>query len=449
MATSSDSILTHGAEMYRHAEAMVGSFADTAIPVAQGIFWLFILLCLSAFCSASETVVTATPRSRLMVLQETKPFYRSMFQWILDDVQHVLTLCLVSNNIVNIGASTLATALALRFFGEKSLIFVVPILTMTVIIFGEIIPKSIALTGGERVLLFCTPILRSLGFVIHPITWLTQRAVSAVGWVFHLDMRRQNPFVTREEIEQFVSIGEESGALEPVERRMIHGVIDFEEKRVHEIMVPRPDMVTIESSETVGSAVEVFIEHGHSRLPVYEDNPDNITGILYVKDTLQSLVEGDLERGVGELSREPLFVPESIRTVELLELMRRDHVHIAIVVDEYGGIAGSVTMEDLLEEIVGEIQDEYDQETPEIQEEESGVYLVQGNMSLEDLSEALDCPFESEDAESIAGLVLSLAGGFPSTDSEFEYDGWLIRVVELEDHRIKLLRMSGKIDINK
>ncbi|GHS86334.1 hypothetical protein AGMMS49957_04300 [Synergistales bacterium] len=446
METSPDSVLVHGVEMYRHAEAMMGSFADSAIPVAQGIFWLFILLCLSAFCSASETVVTATPRSRLMTLQDTKPFYRKMLQWILDDVQHVLTLCLISNNIVNIGASTLATALALRFFGERSLIVVVPALAMTVIIFGEIVPKSMALTGGERVLLFCAPFLRALGFLIYPVTWLTQKAVSTLGWIFHLDMKRRGPFVTREEIEQFVNIGEESGALEPVERRMIHGVIDFEEKRVHEIMVPRTDMVTIESSETVGSAVEVFIECGHSRLPVYEDSPDNITGILYVKDTLQSLVEGDLERGVGELAREPLFVPESIRTVELLELMRRDHVHIAIVVDEYGGIAGSVTMEDLLEEIVGEIQDEYDQETPEIQEQESGVYLVQGNMSLEDLSEALDCPFESEDAESIAGLVLSLAGKFPEINSEFEYGDWLIRVMDLEDHRVKLLKMSRKGD---
>ncbi|GHV36598.1 hypothetical protein FACS1894187_11480 [Synergistales bacterium] len=447
METSSDSVLTHSIEMYRHAEAMVGSFADSIIPVAQGIFWLFILLCLSAFCSASETVVTTMPRSRLMALQETKPFYRKMFQWILDDAQHVLTLCLISNNIVNIGASTLATALALRFFGERSLIFVVPVLTMTIIIFGEIVPKSIALTGGERVLLFCVPILRTAGFLMYPITWLIQKTISALGWIFHLDMGRQSPFVTREEIEQFVSIGEESGVLEPVERRMIHGVIDFEETRVHEIMVPRPDVVTIESSETVGSAVEVFIEHGHSRLPIYKDNPDNITGILYVKDTLQSLVEGDLEREVGELAREPLFVPESIRTVELLELMRRDHVHIAIVVDEYGGIAGSVTMEDLLEEIVGEIQDEYDKETPEIQEEESGAYLVQGNMSLEDLSEALHCPFESRDAESIAGLVLSLAGEFPEIDSEFEYNDWLIRVIDLEDHRIKLLRMIRKGDM--
>jgi CBS domain containing-hemolysin-like protein len=250
--------------------------------------------------------------------------------------------------------------------------------------------------------------------------------------------------VTREEIEQVVNIGEQSGALEAVERHMIHGVIDFEETRVREIMVPRVDMVTLEATDTIGAAMEVFIEYGHSRLPVYDESPDDIMGILYVKDTLKHLVAGDLGQPVGGLVREPMFVPDSIRTVELLEAMRRDHVHIAIVVDEYGGIAGVVTMEDLLEEIVGEIQDEYDQETPDIQEEGNGVYLVQGNMNLEDLSEALQCPFESEDAESIAGLVLSLAGKFPEDNDEFEYGDWGIKVVDLEDHRIKLLRLTRK-----
>jgi CBS domain containing-hemolysin-like protein len=225
---------------------------------------------------------------------------------------------------------------------------------------------------------------------------------------------------------------------------MIHGVIDFEDTRVYEIMVPRVDMVAIEVTDTVGDAMKVFIEHGHSRVPVYDDSPDNIVGILHVKDTLRHLIASELDQSVGSLVREPMFVPESIRTVELLEAMRRDHVHIAIAVDEYGGISGIVTMEDLLEEIVGEIQDEYDQEAPGILEEEDGKYLVQGNMSLEDLSEALNCSFTSEDAESIAGLVLSLAGKFPEDNDRFEYGDWLIRVVDLEDHRIKLLRFERK-----
>jgi CBS domain containing-hemolysin-like protein len=357
----------------------------------------------------------------------------------------VLTLCLLSNNVVNIGASALATTLALRFFGERALLYVVPVMTLLIVIFGEILPKSVAMIHAERILLLCTPVLRFLGFVAYPVTWLMQASVQSIGWLFDIDLKHQSPFVTREEIEQVVNIGEESGALEAVERRMIHGVIDFEDTRVYEIMVPRVDMVAIEVTDTVGDAMKVFIAHGHSRVPVYDDSPDNIVGILHVKDTLRHLVASELGQPVSSLVREPMFVPESIRTVELLEAMRRDHVHIAIAVDEYGGIAGIVTMEDLLEEIVGEIQDEYDQETPGILEEEDGKYLVQGNMSLEDLSEALNCSFTSEDAESIAGLVLSLAGKFPEDNDSFEYGDWTIKVVDLEDHRIKLLRFERKM----
>ncbi|MDR2174524.1 MAG: hemolysin family protein [Synergistaceae bacterium] len=421
---------------------MLAAFTDTVVSLLWSLLGLAVLLLLSAFCSASETAITTVGRTRLLALQETKQFYKSLFQWLLGDIQRVLTLCLISNNIVNIGASTLATAVAIRIFGDGALIFVVPVMTAMIVIFGEILPKSVAMTHTERILLFCTPILRVLDFLLYPVTRLMQASVRALGWFFHIDLKRQNPFVTREEIEQVVNIGEQSGALEAAERRMIHGVIDFEETRVREIMVPRVDMVTLEATDTIGSATEVFIEHGHSRLPVYDESPDDIVGILYVKDTLKHLLAGNLTLPVGGLVREPMFVPDSIRTVELLEAMRRDHVHIAIVVDEYGGIAGVVTMEDLLEEIVGEIQDEYDQEAPDILEEGNGTYLVQGNMNLADLSEALQCPFESEDAESIAGLVLSLAGKFPEDNDEFEYGDWVIKVVDLEDHRIKLLRLT-------
>jgi CBS domain containing-hemolysin-like protein len=417
------------------------------VSLLWSFLWLAVLLFLSAFCSASETAITTAGRSKLLALQETGHLYKSLFQWLLDDIQRVLTLCLIFNNIVNIGASTLATAVAIQLFGEGALIFVVPVMTVVIVIFGEILPKTAAMSYTDRILLFCMPVLRVLDFLFWPVTRLMLVSVRAVGWLLRVDLSRQGAFVafvTREEIEQVVNIGEQSGVLEAAERRMINGVIDFEETRVREIMVPRVDMVALEATDTVGSATEVFVEHGHSRLPVYDESPDDIVGILYVKDMLKHLSAGELSLPVRGLVRKPMFVPDSIRTVELLEAMRRDRVHIAIVVDEYGGIAGIVTMEDLLEEIVGEIQDEYDQEAPDILEEGNGTYLVQGNMNLEDLSEALQCPFESEDAESIAGLVLSLAGKFPEDDEEFEYGDWLIKIVDLEDHRIKLLRLTRK-----
>ncbi|RRD65246.1 hemolysin family protein [Fretibacterium sp. OH1220_COT-178] len=416
--------------------------AQSLLPLLKNCLWFVVLFALSAFCSASETAITTTGRSRLMLLQEKRPFLRSLFQWLIDDVQEALTVCLVANNVVNIAASTLAASLALQVFGERALVYVVPIMTVLVVIFGEILPKSAAMVNADGVLVLVTPVLRLLGFLIAPFVWLMKRCVALIGVLFRLNLRPQHVFVTREEIEQVVKIGEQSGALEAVERRMIDGIIDFEETRVHEVMVPRMDMVTLEASDSLSEAMEVFIEHGHSRLPVYEESLDNIVGILYVKDTLKHLVGAELGQTVGSLMRKPLFVPETIRTVELLETMRRDHVHIAVVVDEYGGVAGLVTMEDILEEIVGEIQDEYDQEAPDILELEGGAYLVRGTTGLEDLSEALNCPFESEDAESLAGLVLLLAGGFPKVDDEFVYRDWRIRVVDLEDHRIKALRLE-------
>jgi len=367
-----------------------------------------------------------------------------LFQWLIDDIQRVLTLCLIVGNIVNVAASTLVTVVTAQLFGVRALVYAIPILTVAIILFGEILPKSIAIIYPEPLLLFCTPILRVMDFVFYPITWLMQASVRAVGWFFRADLRNQGPFVTREEIEQVVNIGEESGVLEAAERRMIHGVIDLEETRVYEIMVPRVDIVTLAATDSIGAAMDVFIEHGHSRLPVYGENPDDIIGILYVKDILKHLAAGNTDQPVKSILRKPMFVPESIRTVELLEAMRRDHVHIAVAVDEYGGVAGIATMEDLIEEIVGEIQDEYDQEAPDILEETDGTYLVQGNMSLEDLSEALQSSFESEDAESIAGLVLSLAGKFPEEEDEFEYENWVIKVVALEEHRIKQLKLKRK-----
>ena len=408
------------------------------------ILGFVILFLLSAFFSGAETSITATGTGKLRTLQEQGKykFLNSTFQWLIDDTQEALTVCLIANNVVNISASALASSVVLGLFGSHALVFVVPVMTILIVIFGEILPKSAAMVYSENVLIFASPILRILAFLISPIAWAMKKCVKAIGFLLHIDLGTQQVFVTRDEIEQFVKIGEESGALEASERRMIDGIIDFDETRVHEIMIPRTDMIALEAEDTLAEAVKIFIEEGHSRLPVYEESPDNIIGILYVKDTLENLLDADLTCEVRNLLRKPIFVPETIRTAELLENMRREHIHIAIIVDEYGGVAGLVTMEDILEQIVGEIQDEYDQEAPEIQKLDDGSYMVQGGISLENLSEALGSEFESEDAESLGGLVLTLSGSFPEAGEIFEYGGWKIKVEALEDHRITLLNLS-------
>ena len=403
-----------------------------------------ILFLLSAFFSGAETSITATGTGKLRTLQEQGKykFLNSTFQWLIDDMQEALTVCLIANNVVNISASDLASSVMLKIFGSGALVVVVPVMTVLIVIFGEILPKSAAMVYSENVLIFSAPILRILAVLISPAAWVMKKCVKGIGFLLHLDLGTQQVFVTRDEIEQFVKIGEESGALEANERRMIDGIIDFDETRVHEIMIPRTDMIALEADDTLAEAVKLFIDEGHSRIPVYDESPDNIIGILYVKDTLKNLLDSDLTCEVRTLLRKPIFVPETIRTAELLENMRREHIHIAIIVDEYGGVAGLVTMEDILEQIVGEIQDEYDQETPEIQKLDDGSYMVQGATSLETINEALETEFESDDAESIGGLVLTLSGSFPEAGEIFEYGGWKIKVEALEEHRITLLNLS-------
>ncbi len=412
--------------------------------MAGVIFGFIILFLLSAFFSGAETSITATGTGKLRTLQEQGKykFLNSTFQWLIDDTQEALTVCLIANNVVNISASALASSVVLQIFGSSALVIVVPVMTVLIVIFGEILPKSAAMVYSENVLIFASPILRILAFLITPIAWAMKKCVTGIGFLLHMNLGAQQVFVTRDEIEQFVKIGEESGALEANERRMIDGIIDFDETRVHEIMIPRTDMIALEADDTLAEAVKLFIDEGHSRIPVYEESPDNIIGILYVKDTLKNLLNSDLTCEVKNLLRKPIFVPETIKTAEVLEAMRREHIHIAIIVDEYGGVAGLVTMEDILEQIVGEIQDEYDQEVPEIQKLDDGSYSVQGGISLENLSDALGSEFESDDAESLGGLVLTLSGSFPEAGEIFEYNGWKIKVEALEDHRITLLNLS-------
>lgn len=407
----------------------------------QSLLLLLLLLLLSALFSSTETSITAVGRGKLMALQERHPYRRRFLAWLADQTQRALTVTLVANNLVNIAASAMATSLALRLYGQQGPLLAVVVMTVLIVIFGEILPKSIAIVRNETILVAVLPMLRFLSVLFSPLLWLTVAIVRGLGKLLGIDLVPQHAFVTREEIEQMVNIGGASGVLEEEERKMIHGVISFEETRAYEVMVPRTDMVALARETTLAEAVDVILEHGHSRVPVIGESLDQIVGILYVKDLLRSLVSGDPGTPVEGICREALFVPETMRIAGLFSLMRGNKVHMAIVVDEYGGTAGILTLEDLLEEIVGEIQDEYDEETPSIVADGDGSYLVQGGVNLEDLSDRLGYPFTSDDVESVAGFIISLAGRFPDVGQKFSFGDWDFEVLEVEDHRVKLLRL--------
>jgi putative hemolysin len=415
--------------------------------IAQSILILAFLLGLSALFSSSETAITSIGRGKLLAIQEKNPQRQRGIEWLISDMQRALTVILIGNNLVNIAASAVATSLALSLFGSKGLLVSVAFMTVMIVVFGEILPKSMAIIRPEKVVAATLPLLRFINVIFAPLIWATVVTVKFLGSLMKVDLSSQHPFVTREEIEQMVNIGEASGVFEEEERKMIHGVISFEETRVYEIMVPRTDMVTVSGDISVQESIPVFRECGHSRLPVYDRSPDHILGILYVKDLIGSLISGETSVPVSSLVRDALFVPETMRIADVFDVMKGRRVHIAIVVDEYGGTGGLVTLEDLIEEIVGEIQDEYDDESALIQKEEDGSYLVKGHTGLEDLSEMLHYPFESSDMDSVGGLILSLAGRFPDEGQRIPYGHWEFQVLEVEDHRIKLVRVNPMDDM--
>jgi len=408
--------------------------------VTAGLFLLLVLLLLSALFSATETATSSIGKARLQTLQERHPRRRRFLRWLAEDVHGVLTVTLISGNLVNIAAGAVAAALSMHFLGGWGIVFAILTMTFLIVVFGEILPKSFAVSHSEKVLVDALPLVRIAHILLSPLVWAVSGIMRLISYMTGIDLSPRHAFVTREEIEQMIAMGQESGALEEGERRMISGVIAFEETRAYEIMIPRTDMVAIPREMSVAEAVTIFRENGHSRVPIYEGNLDRIVGILYVKEIIDALASGKTDIAVFDIRREPLFIPEVIRIAELFDLMKRKRVHMAIVVDEYGGTAGLVTLEDLLEEIVGEIQDEYDEEVPAIQQDGAGSYIVQGHVNLEDLSDGLSYVFHSEDADSVAGLVLSLSGSFPEEGQRLAYGPWNIDVLAVEDHRIRVLR---------
>jgi len=412
--------------------------------ISGSIFLLAVMLVLSVYFSATETSITATGKGKLRALSEEYPYRKKAFLWLANNTAKAINVTLIGNNLVNIAASAVATSVAIKLFGSLGPVLAVVIMSVLIIVFCEILPKNVAIVKRESILLLGLPLLRFFSFIMSPLTWLLLVTLKCVGRLVGMDLVSYSSLVSREEIEQIVAEGSAVGALEEDERRMIHSVITFEEKRVYEVMEPRMDISAIEESGTAEEAVNIFIQSGHSRIPVYKEDLDNIIGILYAKDLLGPLLAGDKKISILKLMRSPLFVPETMKTDEALDMMKKYKTHLAIVVDEYGGTAGLITLEDLIEEIVGDIQDEYDTEIPEIMKESEDTYLVQGQVSIAELSEALDYPFDEafEDVDTLAGMVLELSGDFPKQDQVISYGAWDIHVLEVRKHRIMQVRMK-------
>ncbi|MDO5561979.1 MAG: hemolysin family protein [Synergistaceae bacterium] len=412
--------------------------------IAGSIVLLVVLLMFSIYFSAMETSITAAGKGKLLALSDEHPHRKKGFLWLIDNTARAINVTLIGNNLVNIAASAVATSVAIKFLGVFGPAVAVAVMTLLIVVFCEILPKNFAIAKKEKVIISGLGFLHFLSVVMAPITWLLTSIISVIGKCFGLDLVSINALISREEIDHIVTEGSEAGALEEDESKMIHSVIAFEDTRVSEVMAPRVDVFAIEEDGTAEEAVKIFVESGHSRIPVYKEDLDNVIGVLYAKDLLAPLAGSDHNISIVKIMRKPIFVPETMKTDEALDIMKKSKKHIAIVVDEYGGMAGVITLEDLIEEIVGDIQDEYDTETPDVRREPDGTYLVQGQVNLEDLSEALDYPFDTgfEEVDTLAGMMLELSGNFPRQGQTVSYGPWDITATEVQNHRIMQARMK-------
>ena len=405
---------------------------------------LVLLFILSAFFSGSETAYLSVSRAKVRKLAKEGDSRAIVLERLLHTPNRVIITILIGNNLVNILAASIATSIAIQVFGSTGVGIATGAVTLVVLLFGEITPKSYSATNAERVALLVAKPIYLLMKLLTPVVAVLSRFAKFVVSTFGGEVRL-GPFITEEELKMLVEVGEELGAIEKEEKEMISGIFEFDKMDVKDIMVPRIDMKCIEANSSIEDAKKLILETGHSRIPVYEGSVDNIIGILYAKDLLRFLNSGEKPETLHSILRPAYFVPESKKLNELLSEFQRLKVQIAIVVDEYGGTAGMVTLEDVLEEIVGEIEDEYDVgEAEEFRMVDENQAVVDARMSIHDVNERLSLSLPEDRVDTIGGLLFNMLGRIPVQGDEVEVDGVVLRVESMRGRRIMKVRVIKK-----
>lgn len=401
------------------------------------IIILIILLLLSAFFSSAETALTTVNRIRMRSLAEDGNSRAACVLKVTDDSGKMLSAILIGNNIVNLSASSIATSLALDFWGSVGAGIATGILTLLILIFGEISPKTIAAINAEKISLSYCNIIYWLMKLLTPVIFILNKLSIAFLFLLRVDPNAKDKAMTEEELRTIVDVGKETGVIESEEHEMINNVFDFGDAQAKEVMVPRIDMTFANIDCTYDELIEIFKEDKFTRLPVYKETTDNVIGIINMKDLL--LYKDREHFSIQDIMREPYFTYEHKNTAELFMEMRKSSISLAIVLDEYGATAGLITLEDLLEEIVGEIRDEYDtDEEDPIVKLSDREYLVLGSTNLEDLCEKLDLDFESDDYDTIGGYLIGLLDHLPEKNEIIiTDDDVLLRVEQMDKNRIE------------
>lgn len=409
-------------------------------------FILVILLLLSAFFSSAETALTTVNKLRIRALIDEGNKRAVSVSDLLERRTKMLSAILIANNVVNISASALATSIAIKIWGNNSIGIVTGVLTLLVLIFGEITPKNLATLYSEKISLIYAPIISSIMFILTPAIFVIDLLSNAIMRLLHIDVNAAKAIMTENELRTIVDVSHEDGVIEKEERQMIYNVVDFGDSLAKDIMIPRVDMSCVSVDATWEELKEVFLEEKYTRIPVYETNPDNIIGVINIKDIL--FYENWNGFQIRDIMREANFTFEYKKTSELMMEMRENSISMVMVLDEYGATAGLITLEDLLEEIVGEIRDEFDEDERNfIQETGERTYLIEGSMKLDDINNALELStpllLESNDYDSIGGLVIEQLDRLPETDESVELEnGIILKVAAMDKTRIDKVSLT-------
>ncbi|MGL5355377.1 MAG: hemolysin family protein [Cetobacterium sp.] len=412
----------------------------------RDIIILVVLILLSGFFSASETALTSFKTSDLEDVEKSNKKTAHLLKKWLKSPNEILTGMLLGNNIVNILGSSIATALAINVMGNspRSLAIVTAVMTVLILIFGEITPKIMAKNNAKYFSKVVIVPIYYFGVLMKPLVKILMWTSILIGRILGVEVKTENIMFTEEDLISFVNVGEAEGIIEEEEKEMIHSIVGLGETNAKEIMTPRTSMFAVEGNKTLNDIWDEMIEAGFSRIPVYEETIDNIIGVLYTKDVLKHLKSNSTDTQIKDLVREVYYVPETKSIIEILQEFKSKKVHIALVLDEYGGIGGVLTIEDLLEEIVGEIRDEFDHEEEEsIKEIEANRYEVDAMLDIETINKTLNIELPiSEDYESLGGLLMSELGKIPSIGDVVEFIDVKLIVLEVEKMRVSKVEIQ-------
>lgn len=403
---------------------------------------LVVLLMGSGFFSASETSLMSLSKIRIKYMENEGIKGAKLVSSLLEKSSDLLSSILVGNNIVNIAATSISTSLFMGLFpGGNGVAIATAVMTILVLIFGEITPKTIAANNPEKVSLFVSKPINLLVKIMKPVVWVFNILTGLIFKIMGVENDGVKPFITEEELKTMVNVSHEEGLLEIEEREIINNVFQFGDMQAKEAMIQRLDMVAINEEDTYDEIIDTFKTEKLSRLPVYEESIDNIVGILNVKDII-FLDDEQIENfDIKKYIRDAFFTYEFKKITQLLEEMKKEKSQMAIVVDEYGGTAGLLTIEDLVEVIVGDIDDEYDEEEEEIIKLSENEYLVEGSTKISDVNEILGIKFESDEFDSIGGFIIGHLKRIPEEKELIEVENVKFNIESIDKNRINKIRI--------